>query len=453
MGSLSIHSDSRVRPWTYLPRYAEEVLPRFTSYPPANRFDASIGPAQMLEALGQLPPDASLSLYLHIPFCRQLCWYCGCHTSVPTQADPIDTYLAAMRQEIAVVGRAVPAGARVTRIHLGGGSPDILSARQIADLFGALRREFSVSPFADIAAELDPRGAGSEVVEALADAGLTRASLGVQVLDSGVQDRINRRQPRDVIEAAVSRLRASGISSLNVDLMYGLPGQTIQHVVEAATFAALQDADRVAVFGYAHVPWFKKHQKAIHQEDLPAGEARFRQAEAASLLLQRAGYCAVGFDHFAAPGDSLATAERLGRLRRNFQGYTDDDAIALVGIGASAISSLPGLFAQNTPDTAAYRLAGAEARPATVRGARLAPRDIRIGRLIERLLCDFEAEIPADLRIAACPRLTSLAEAGVVEWRGSRLTVTARGRPYVRNVAASFDPAFGAGAARHSLAI
>lgn len=453
MNSLNAHSGGQSKPWAYLPQYAEETLPRFTSYPPANRFDASVGPRDFADALNDLPDNATLSLYLHIPFCRQLCWYCGCHTSVPTRTDPVDTYLTALKQEIGLIARAVPHGTRVTRIHFGGGSPDVLSPDQIAGLFDVLHSGFSISPFADIAAELDPRGANTAVVRALARNGLTRASLGIQVLDPGVQERINRTQSRDAIEAAVHALRASDVSSLNVDLMYGLPSQTIYHVVETATFAATQDADRIAVFGYAHVPWFKKHQKAIRQEDLPTGEQQFRQAEAASLLLQGAGYSAIGFDHFAAPGDPLSTAERRGRLHRNFQGYTDDDATALIGLGASAISSLPGLFAQNTPDTANYRKAAHEGRLATARGSYIDESDKRIGRLIERLLCDFEAEIPADLRIAACPRLTSMAEAGIVEWAGSRLTITARGRPYVRNVAASFDPGFEASTARHSLAV
>jgi oxygen-independent coproporphyrinogen-3 oxidase len=171
------------------------------------------------------------------------------------------------------------------------------------------------------------------------------------------------------------------------------------------------------------------------------------------LTLDRAGYCPIGFDHFAAPGDSLSTAEREGRLRRNFQGYTDDDTTALIGFGASAISALPGLYAQNTPDTAAYRCASADGRLATARGVDLSDRDIRIGRVIERLLCDFEADIPADLHMEACPRLAAKAKAGLIEWSGSRLTVTQRGRPYVCNVAASFDPGFGRVTERDSLAV
>jgi oxygen-independent coproporphyrinogen-3 oxidase len=236
-------------------------------------------------------------------------------------------------------------------------------------------------------------------------------------------------------------------------MMYGLPGQTRDDVIETAMFAANQDVDRVAVFGYAHVPWMKKHQKSISEADLPQAEDRFRQAEAAATTLERGGYLPIGFDHFAAPGDSLAAADRQGRLKRNFQGYTDDSSVALIGLGASAISSLPNLIYQNTPDTSAYRAVQAAGSSSVMRGTVLNPDDQRIARLIERLLCEFEADVPADLRIAACSRLARLQDAQLIEFHRNRLSVTARGRPYVRNVAACFDPEFAPKVDRHSLAV
>lgn len=441
------------RRWTYLPRFAQAQLPRYTSYPPANRFGADVDSQAAAAALGALPAQSRLSLYIHIPYCQKLCWYCGCHTSVPTRSDPVSSYLEAMHNEIQRIAARVPAGARVTHIHLGGGSPDILTPMQIAALFGVMRDSFDVSPFAEIAAELDPRNASAEVIDALAAAGLTRASLGVQVFDRTVQERINRIQTESDVALAITRLRDSGVASLNIDMMYGLPGQTTEHVIETALFAARQDADRVAVFGYAHVPWFKKHQKAIQVSALPEGEARFRQAETASKTLEQAGYIPIGFDHFAAPGDSLATADQSGRLRRNFQGYTDDNADALLGFGASAISSLPDMIYQNTPDTAAYRAALSSDGLAVVRGVRLTDSDRETGRLIERILCDFEADIPPGAQIRACPALSELADAGLVLWRNGRLVVTESGRPYVRNIAAAFDPDIQATLGRHSLAI
>jgi oxygen-independent coproporphyrinogen III oxidase len=441
------------RKWQYLPEFALAQVPRYTSYPPANRFSMAVDAAAALDALSRLPARSSLSLYLHIPFCKKLCWYCGCHTSVPTAADPVGSYVDALVHEIDRVGSATPARAEVTHIHFGGGSPDILSPHEIDRLFAALHKAFKIAPAAEIAAEFDPRGVSADMAEAYAAGGLNRASLGVQVLDAGVQKRINRVQSRAQIELAIAILRSAGIANFNIDLMYGLPGQTRESVIETASFAAGQDANRVATFGYAHVPWMKKHQKSIVASDLPGGEERFRQAEAAAETLERAGYVAIGFDHFAAPGDSLAIAERAGRLRRNFQGYTDDDATALIGLGASAISSLPDLIYQNTTDTAAYRKIAAEGRLPVVRGVALGEEDRRIAHLIERILCDFEADVPGDLLISACPSLRAMQCAGLFELSGLHLAITARGRPYVRNVASCFDPDFRRSQARHSIAV
>ncbi len=439
--------------WDYIPEFAGEQLPRYTSYPPANRFSDRVGPDAARTARNRLSPDASISLYVHIPFCKKLCWYCGCHTSVPTISDPVDAYLDALKSEIALVAADLPPGARVTRLHFGGGSPDILLPHQMEGLLALLRDKFRFSPFAEVAAELDPRGLSRDLIRSLGQAGLNRASLGVQVLNASVQERINRIQPPEMISAAIQGLREAGVQGINVDMMYGLPGQTIEDVVETALFASTQDVDRIAVFGYAHVPWMKKHQKAIHLEDLPSGEARFRQAQAAAETLVAGGYMPVGFDHFAAPGDSLATAERQGRLHRNFQGYTDDDSEALIGLGASAISSLPGLIYQNVADTGDYKAGLAERRLPVVRGIPLSAVDRRIGQVIERVLCDFEVTLDADLHLAACSRLAPLARAGLIELHGHHLTVTARGRPYVRSVAACFDPGFAPKPGVHSLAV
>lgn len=449
---MRVSRHSGMRAWTYLADYAQAQIPRYTSYPPANRFAADVGAGRARDALRALPAQSTLSLYLHIPFCKKLCWYCGCHTSVPTIADPVQAYVDAVVAEIAHVAGALSDTMRVTRIHFGGGSPDILSPKQVEQIFTALFAYFRIDPSAEIAAELDPRGITPEVVHAFAAGGLNRASLGVQVLDPGVQARINRIQPREVVDAAIDILRRAGVGTFNIDMMYGLPGQTRDHVVETALFAATRNADRVATFGYAHVPWMKRYQKSISTSDLPAGEERFRQAEAAANTLEQAGYAPIGFDHFAAPGDSLETAERTGRLRRNFQGYTDDDAAALIGFGASAISSLPGLVYQNTTDTGIYREQVISGLP-VVRGIAPSEADIRAGRVIDNILCNFEADIPGELLIAACPVLTPMIADGLASLVGTRLTVTSRGRPYVRNIASCFDGSFHLAPARHSMAI
>lgn len=444
---------STTRRWVYMPEFAQEQLPRYTSYPPANRFHGGVGPGAVAAALKSLPAQTKLSLYIHIPYCQKLCWYCGCHTSVPTQADPVESYIDALEVEIAQVADLLPADARVSHLHFGGGSPDILTPAQIDRLFTALRRSFVFARHAEIATESDPRGLVPETIAAFARNGLTRASLGVQVLDAGVQQRINRIQPRDSIETAIAGLRRAGVESINIDMMYGLPGQTLDHVVETATFAAMQDVDRVAVFGYAHVPWMKKHQKGIDTNALPEGEARFRQAEAAARTLEQAGYLPIGFDHFAAPGDSLATAERRGELRRNFQGYTDDDAVALIGLGASSISSLPGMIYQNVADSGRYREALSERRSPVVRGVMLSEADQRTARTIERLMCDFSVELQDEWPHMAPANLARVIDAGLAELSGRTLSVTAQGRPYVRNIAACFDPDLAPQAGRHSLAV
>ncbi len=443
-----------IQPWTYLPEWAQETLPRYTSYPPANCFDESVDAGTAREALARLPADSSISVYIHIPFCQRLCWYCGCHTSVPTTSNPVDAYLEALHREIRLVADALPPGTTVKHLHFGGGSPDILSGAQIDALFGRLHAAFRFDTNPDIATELDPRGATEEVIAAYARNGLTRASMGVQVLNHGVQARINRVQPAGLVRHTIDRLRAAGVRSLNMDIMYGLPGETLADVIETATFAATHDADRVAVFGYAHVPWFKKHQKSIDESTLPNGEDRFRQAEAAALTLRHAGYAPVGFDHFAAPGDSLALADRQGQLRRNFQGYTDDTCEALIGLGASAISFVSDHYYQNAPDTGAYREATVRRELPVIRGLRMSWEDKRIAAVIENLLCQFEAEVPHDLECDAAERLARLEAAGLIRRMGRNLSVTTRGRPYVRNIAASFDRAFAsAHPGRHSLAV
>ncbi len=441
------------RRWEYLPDFAQEQLPRYTSYPPANRFSPSVGHGAARAALTSLPANATLSLYVHIPYCKKLCWYCGCNTSVPTLKDPLDSYVTALKAEIAQIARLAPGTASVTRLHFGGGSPDILTPRHIREIMATLRGHFAFSSLAEIAAELDPRGLTPATIDAYAAAGLNRASMGVQVLDRGVQQAINRVQSREEIESSMRGLRSAGIESINMDLMYGLPGQTMGHVIETALFASQHDVDRIAVFGYAHVPWMKKHQKGIRTQDLPDSETRFRQSEAAAQSLESAGYLPIGFDHFAAPGDSLATADMQGRLRRNFQGYTDDDATALIGFGASAISSLPNLIYQNASDTSAYREAIAERRSPVVRGITLTEQDRRIGAVIEQVLCNFEAVIPGDILACSRARLAPALQSGLADLRGSHLTVTSRGRPYIRNIAACFDPSHASQAGKHSLAI
>lgn len=326
----------------FLPRYALETVPRYTSYPPATRFTDTIGGGAWESWVRDVPDAPVLSLYVHIPFCRSMCWYCGCNTTVPNRDSRIERYLGALHREIAT--RPAPAGGVVRHIHFGGGSPDMLSPERFGGIMTALRRQYDVAPDAEIAVELDPRGVDPALCAALAENGVTRASLGVQDLSEEVQTLIHRIQPAEQVDTAARSLRAAGIDAINMDIMYGLPAQTVERVEATARAVAGMGADRISVFGYAHVPWFKKHQRAIPEDRLPGARARFDQMAAAAGVLARAGYRTVGFDHFARPEDKLARAAHDGTLRRNFQGYTDDPYDILVGFGASSISeAAPGL--------------------------------------------------------------------------------------------------------------
>lgn len=439
--------------------YALANLPRYTSYPTAPQF-AAMDEASYRDWLGGIAPDSALSLYLHIPFCRTLCWYCGCHTAVTRNDERIGRYATALAQEAELLLAALPAHGGIGALHLGGGTPTTIGPAALSALLRTLRERFGVRPGAEFAAECDPRTLNEEVVAALAEGGINRASLGVQDINPAVQRRIGRVQLDDQVAAAVERLRRAGILRVNLDLMYGLPGQTELEVAATARFATALGADRVAVFGYAHVPWMKPHQNAIRSEELPGALERVRQAETAERVLCEAGYETIGLDHFARSDDSMAVAQRAGRLKRNFQGYTTDTAPVLLGLGASAIGSIgaPALagYAQNEPEERRY-VAAVEAGRLPVKRGRLLSEDDRLRRhVIERVMCDFVldlTELPETLMEEARPGLERLEADGIVALAPDMLWVTAPGRRHVRHVAACFDAYLGNGAGRHSAAV
>lgn len=433
----------------FVPGYALEAVPRYTSYPPATQFNDGICGGAWAGWMSETPAEPVLSLYVHIPFCRSMCWYCGCNTTVPNRDSRIERYLEALLTEIAT--RPAPAHGKVHHVHFGGGSPDMLSPARFGAVMDALRARYEFAADAEIAVELDPRGLDSRLCEALAANGVTRASLGVQDLSEEVQTLIHRIQPREQVEAAVRALRSAGISRINMDVMYGLPAQTIERVEATARAVAGMDADRVSVFGYAHVPWFKKHQRAIPEDRLPGARARFDQMLAAARTLTEAGYSAIGFDHFARPEDPLAQAARDGSLRRNFQGYTDDPCDILIGFGASSISEAPQGYAQNIPDPARYAEAMASDGSAIVRGVARSWREGRIGERIMQLLCTFD--IPLDGDLFDPDALDGVIADGLARLENGHLKVTPAGRPYVRNIAARIDPGFQPAGQKHSRAV
>jgi len=431
--------------------FAEQAAPRYTSYPTAPHLTTAVGPETYAGWLEELAEDARLSLYLHVPFCAELCHYCGCHTKVVRRREPIEAYADLLTREIDLLA-ARTAQQTVTAIHWGGGTPSMLGPDRLVAVADRLAAAFNCTP-AEHAIELDPRHIDAPLVDALAQVGITRASLGVQEFAPRVQRAIGRVQPFEQVAAGVELLRRAGIEDLNFDLMYGLPHQSADDVTRTIALAHTLGPSRIALFGYAHVPWFKTHQRLIDTATLAGASERLAQAETARQALIALGYVQIGLDHFACPEDSLARAATAGRLHRNFQGYTTDDADALIGIGVSAIGRTPQGFVQNAPDSGNYARAIENGRFATVRGIAFTAEDRRRGRIIERLMCDFAADLDGLADDAALSALAPLTAEGLVTVERDRIVVTEAGRPFVRLAAAAFDAYLGQGTARHSRAV
>ncbi|MBU7580656.1 MAG: coproporphyrinogen dehydrogenase, partial [Porphyrobacter sp.] len=378
------------------------------------------------------------SISPHIPFCGAICYYCGCNTAVSGKRARVEAYLAALHQEIATVGTLLPEGTRVRRIAFGGGSPNAIATGDFMAQVEALHAHLPLAA-PEWSIELDPRSLTAAWVPVLAQVGITRASMGVQTFASHCQKAIGREQSLAMICRATDWLRQAGVTSLNFDLMYGLPHQSEADLEDSLEYTRKLGADRVAVFGYAHVPHLVPRQTMIREADLPGAAARFTMASQAHRILTGAGYSAIGFDHFALPHDPMAQAVRSGRLRRNFQGFTDDPSDVLIGMGASAISGFASLFAQNEKHTATYRQLSGEGRLSATHGIARSAEDQRRAGLIEALLCRGEAVLPDDLLADVSERLSPFTHAGLAELSGNRLAITAGGLPYARVIASLFD--------------
>jgi oxygen-independent coproporphyrinogen III oxidase len=440
-------------------------IPRYTSYPTAPHFHAGITPEIYRGWLSGMSDTQELSLYLHVPYCEVICWFCGCHTRGANSYSPVASYLDVLRREIRLVADALGGGRApqpVRHLHFGGGSPSILSGADFTTLMDDLRAAFTFRDDAEIAIELDPRTTRPDLIKAMAATGVTRASFGVQDLTPKVQKAINRIQPLGVVERAINGVREVGIDRINIDLMYGLPYQTEENVRDTIANILPLSPDRLAVFGYAHVPWMRKHQNLIPDESLPDAPARWDQATAARDMLLDAGYTAIGFDHYAHPDDDLAIALANGTLNRNFQGYTSDTALSLIGMGASGISELPQGYAVNDGDIKAYSETIMAGEFATKRGIAVSVADKARRAIIERLMCDLRVDIAAtaelhgvdisDLR-ADYPRLAEMEIDGLLVREGDVLKITEAGRPFVRSACAAFDRYLVEGEQRHSRAV
>ena len=442
--------------------YGQERLPRYTSYPTAPHFSTAIGPDTYAEWLKAIPQHASTSLYLHVPFCRSMCWYCGCHTSVSRRDEPIAVYAAALRCEIDLVSRQIDRRIQVDHIHFGGGTPTIMAPETFTDLIGSLRHSFFVLPTAEIAVEIDPRTLTDQMIDALAYGGVNRASLGVQSFDPVVQRAINRVQSFEETAAATTSLRRAGVTGVNFDVIYGLPHQTVASCLDTVRRCVELRPDRFSVFGYAHVPTFKKHQRKIRDATLPDSLERLDQSDAIANALKEAGYLQIGLDHFALPDDEMAVALQDGRLHRNFQGYTTDASNILLGFGASAIGHLPQGYVQNEVHTRAYTECIASGRLPTVKGYALTDDDRLRAEIIERIMCDFGVDLDQicarhgsvpDAMLKSSPRLQGLISDGIVELDGASLSMADDSRFLVRSVAAAFDAHLDGSKQLHSRAV
>jgi oxygen-independent coproporphyrinogen-3 oxidase len=443
--------------------FALQDVPRYTSYPTAVQFSPDFGGETADAWIAGLAPEATLSVYVHIPFCRQLCWYCGCHTSVPNSYERAARYVEFLVRDIArTAGLVTGARGRVKHVHFGGGTPTYLDDFHIAQILEAIDRGLGLAPGAEVALESDPRTLTAPRAKALTGMGFNRISFGVQDFATPVQMKINRLQTYGLVKSATEFLRAAGFQSVNFDLMYGLPAQTVESVATTAQQAASLAPDRIAVFGYAHVPWFKKHQTMIREEDMPGVTERYDQAQTIERELVAAGYRAIGLDHFALPHDSLSLAAEAGTLRRNFQGYTTDAADALLSFGASAIGELPQGFIQAARDTLQWSEAIERGSNPVTRGLARTAEDRMRAEIIERLMCDFTADYGAVLAkhgfaassLADAPeKLAPAIAAGLCRLDGTVVTVPKAHRLFLRTVASAFDAHFVAAPKRHAKAV
>jgi len=435
-------------------------VPRYTSYPTAPHFGSHVRSGHFAQWIEAIPEGSGISLYVHVPFCRRLCWFCACRTQ-GTQSDrPVRAYLETLKAELEMIRAHLPGDVHLSRLHWGGGTPTLLTPDMMEDLAGAIR---DVAPFTEsteFSVEIDPNEIDGPRLDALAAAGMNRASIGVQDFDDQIQQSIGRIQGYDITRDAVNEIRARGVASLNADILYGLPFQTRERITESVQKLLSLNPDRVALYGYAHVPWMAKRQQMIPSDSLPTPEERLELYETARRLFLWDNYAEIGIDHFATQDDGLTIAQKTGRLRRNFQGYTDDTADALIGVGASSISRFPQGYAQNAPATGAHTGAIREGRFSTSRGHVFTEEDRMRGRMIEALMCDFRIEV-ADLRdnlevseetVRAILRRTADDFPGLLTLDSDSLFVPPQARPLTRMIARSFD-AYELSTAGHSSAI
>lgn len=445
-----------------LARHGAQPTPRYTSYPTAPHFEDGFGDAEFRSWLAELDVTRPVSLYLHVPYCRQMCWYCGCNMRLAKDYGPVGEYAAWLLREIDLLGAALPGRLTVEHLHWGGGTPTALSPEDMTRAMDRVHEHFDFTEGAELALEADPRTLTRAMIERVGELGFTRASFGVQEFDPVVQQAIQRIQPPEMVASAVAGLREVGVHAINFDLIYGLPHQTTAKLLDTIDRCAEMEPDRVALFGYAHVPWKASNQKMIKEEALPGGAERADQAARAAERLVELGYVAIGLDHFALPEDALALAAEAGTMRRNFQGYTTDGAETLLALGTTGIGRTPSGYYQNLPGVRAWSEAIEAGRLPVARSRAFLDDDVLRGEVIEQIMCLGRADCaeigrrhhaPEDWARDCIARLDALASEGIVAVEDQTVTLADWARPLARVVAAAFDRYLDEGRGKHAISV
>lgn len=425
--------------------------PRYTSYPTAPLFSADYDAKKFeIDLIRNNDENTSpISLYLHIPFCDTLCYFCGCTTFVTSDRTRIEDYLLLLKKEIAKAAFYIGRHRPVVQMHWGGGTPSYLTPNQILDLTSFLRQRFTFAGDAEFSVEIDPRGLRREHLQAFQAGGVNRISIGVQDFDERVQRAVHRIQPEELTRQAMQFARELGIPSINVDLIYGLPLQTVETFQRTLEKVVALDPERIAVFNFAYVPWMKPHQKLLHPEDLPSAETKLHLLKQTIETFTGAGYVYIGMDHFARPEDEMAAAQVEKKLHRNFQGYSTRAGADLFAFGLSSISHFGSVYAQNHKTMPEYRRAVEEGRFPTAVGYRMGKDDQIRNYVIMRVMCDLEvvkADVEEKFGIlfdeyfdSSLSELKEFVRDGLVRHTIEKITVEREGRMFLRNIAMCFD--------------
>lgn len=426
----------------------DRPVPRYTSYPTAPHFKPAETPQTYKSWLASLSNGSRVSLYIHVPFCPKMCWYCGCHTKITQRYAPVEDYAHLLLREINILRHFLPEAIHISHIHFGGGSPGMLRANDFSKIMQAIHTSFTVEKSAEIAIEIDPRGVTEGRVAAYAASGVNRISLGVQDFNEKVLASVNRQQPFHLTYDAINLFRSYGIDAINMDVMYGLPYQTIESIRATMDSVVMLKPSRVAFFGYAHVPWMKKHMTLINDNTLPNKNERYDLFDEGKSVLDKAGYQMIGIDHFAKPDDPLAIAAQNRTLRRNFQGYTNDAADALIGLGISSIGNMQQGFAQNSPDKPVYEKAILAGELPVTKIYEMTSEDKLRAAIIESLMCNFEVDIAQICTDHGFPKsylrhtyevLKPYVDANIVKIESDFIRVDKSAPLVVRLVSAAFD--------------